>query len=62
LLDVQIDGAGDAAQFLQEIIGELAVVRSVEPDDLDIDRRGRPKFNIWPIMSAGRKANVRTGT
>jgi len=29
---------------LQELIGELAVVRSVEPDDLDIDRRGQTEI------------------
>jgi len=54
---VQIDGAGDAAQFLQEIIGELAVVRSVEPDDLDIDRRGQTEIQYLAHHVGGRKAN-----
>src|SRR5262249_5257894 len=38
LLNAQIRDAGDLLQFLQEIQGELAVVRAAA-NDLDVDRR-----------------------
>ena len=44
LLDAQVDGAGDAVKFLQQIVGERAVALNIEADDLHVDRRGQAEI------------------
>jgi len=57
LLNVQVYGARDPRQLLQQLLDERAVRLDVGAVTCTSSGEGRPKFNIWLTMSAGRNWN-----
>ena len=61
LVDVDVDGAGDGGDALQDAAGDLVVALAAALTTWTSMGAGRPKSRIWLVMLAGVKKKVAPG-